>query len=108
MARRLGELGPTAIDDTVEELSRWSSFRDDDDELSSWDDIEDDDGSYDDEDDYYDEEFEADEDDTVRAPSAVENVRNSSPRVGRNSPCPCGSGKKFKRCCWGKYEPDEF
>jgi uncharacterized protein YecA (UPF0149 family) len=19
--------------------------------------------------------------------------------VGRNSPCPCGSGKKFKRCC---------
>jgi len=21
------------------------------------------------------------------------------PRVGRNEPCPCGSGKKFKRCC---------
>ncbi|MGB8932310.1 MAG: SEC-C metal-binding domain-containing protein [Anaeromyxobacteraceae bacterium] len=21
------------------------------------------------------------------------------PRVGRNDPCPCGSGKKFKRCC---------
>ncbi len=20
-------------------------------------------------------------------------------RVGRNTPCPCGSGKKFKRCC---------
>lgn len=20
--------------------------------------------------------------------------------VGRNSPCPCGSGKKYKRCCW--------
>ena len=20
-------------------------------------------------------------------------------KVGRNSPCPCGSGKKFKRCC---------
>jgi uncharacterized protein YecA (UPF0149 family) len=20
-------------------------------------------------------------------------------RVGRNDPCPCGSGKKFKRCC---------
>jgi hypothetical protein len=21
------------------------------------------------------------------------------PRIGRNDPCPCGSGKKFKRCC---------
>jgi preprotein translocase subunit SecA len=21
---------------------------------------------------------------------------------GRNDPCPCGSGKKFKKCCWGK------
>lgn len=20
-------------------------------------------------------------------------------QIGRNSPCPCGSGKKFKRCC---------
>lgn len=26
-------------------------------------------------------------------------VRNDAPKVGRNSPCPCGSGKKFKRCC---------
>ncbi|MBR9972120.1 UPF0149 family protein [Magnetospirillum sulfuroxidans] len=27
-------------------------------------------------------------------------VRQSSgPKVGRNDPCPCGSGKKFKRCC---------
>jgi hypothetical protein len=22
--------------------------------------------------------------------------------VGRNEPCPCGSGKKFKQCCLGK------
>lgn len=22
-----------------------------------------------------------------------------SPKVGRNDPCPCGSGKKFKKCC---------
>lgn len=25
-------------------------------------------------------------------------MRNS-PKVGRNDPCPCGSGKKFKKCC---------
>lgn len=26
-------------------------------------------------------------------------VVRQSPRVGRNTPCPCGSGKKFKKCC---------
>jgi uncharacterized protein YecA (UPF0149 family) len=25
--------------------------------------------------------------------------RRTSAQVGRNQPCPCGSGKKFKRCC---------
>ena len=25
-------------------------------------------------------------------------VRNSGPRIGRNDPCPCGSGKKYKNC----------
>ena len=29
----------------------------------------------------------------------VETVRHQNPRVGRNDPCPCGSGKKFKKCC---------
>jgi preprotein translocase subunit SecA len=26
-------------------------------------------------------------------------VRKSAPAVGRNDPCPCGSGQKYKRCC---------
>lgn len=26
----------------------------------------------------------------------------SAPKVGRNDPCPCGSGKKYKRCCLNK------
>ena len=26
-------------------------------------------------------------------------VVNSGPKVGRNDPCPCGSGKKYKNCC---------
>ena len=26
----------------------------------------------------------------------------ATPRAGRNDPCPCGSGRKFKRCCLGK------
>jgi preprotein translocase subunit SecA len=30
--------------------------------------------------------------------SAIEPIRNRETRVGRNDPCPCGSGKKFKHC----------
>jgi preprotein translocase subunit SecA len=26
-------------------------------------------------------------------------VKSSQPKVGRNDPCPCGSGKKYKKCC---------
>ena len=29
-------------------------------------------------------------------------AQNPTPQVGRNTPCPCGSGLKFKRCCLGK------
>ncbi len=29
----------------------------------------------------------------------VEPIRNTQERVGRNDPCPCGSGKKYKNCC---------
>jgi hypothetical protein len=25
-------------------------------------------------------------------------------KIGRNSPCPCGSGKKFKKCCLDLYD----
>ncbi|MBI2825608.1 MAG: SEC-C domain-containing protein [Planctomycetia bacterium] len=33
------------------------------------------------------------------APAKLEPIRNRGQRVGRNDPCPCGSGKKFKNCC---------
>jgi len=29
----------------------------------------------------------------------VETVVHEGPRIGRNDPCPCGSGKKYKKCC---------
>jgi uncharacterized protein YecA (UPF0149 family) len=28
----------------------------------------------------------------------VKTVRRDQPKVGRNDPCPCGSGKKYKKC----------
>jgi preprotein translocase subunit SecA len=31
--------------------------------------------------------------------AAVKTVRRTAEKVGRNDPCPCGSGKKYKKCC---------
>ena len=33
-------------------------------------------------------------------------VRRESPKVGRNDPCPCGSGEKFKKCHGAALEED--
>ncbi len=33
---------------------------------------------------------------------SIETIRNRGERVGRNDPCPCGSGKKYKNCCLKK------
>jgi uncharacterized protein len=35
---------------------------------------------------------------TVEQRFAVATIRRDGPKVGRNDPCPCGSGKKFKAC----------
>jgi hypothetical protein len=34
--------------------------------------------------------------------SEVGTVKRAVPKVGRNDPCSCGSGRKYKRCCFGK------
>ena len=37
---------------------------------------------------------------TFRTPSLEEiDFSPPAPKVGRNAPCPCGSGKKYKKCC---------
>jgi len=33
----------------------------------------------------------------------IETYRRKEQKVGRNDPCPCGSGKKYKKCC-GRLE----
>jgi preprotein translocase subunit SecA len=33
------------------------------------------------------------------APAKVKTIVRDAPKVGRNDPCPCGSGKKYKKCC---------
>ncbi|MEW5760915.1 MAG: SEC-C metal-binding domain-containing protein, partial [Candidatus Thermoplasmatota archaeon] len=32
----------------------------------------------------------------------VPNAYDKKHKIGRNEPCPCGSGKKYKKCCLGK------
>ncbi len=56
-------------------------------------------------DEYDDDEFSDDEDFDVSVPKPTF-VRETA-RVGRNDPCPCGSGKKFKKCCYGKQAVEE-
>ncbi|MHB1036074.1 MAG: preprotein translocase subunit SecA [Pirellulales bacterium] len=39
----------------------------------------------------------------TEADHKLEPIRNRQERVGRNDPCPCGSGKKFKACCMRRH-----
>jgi hypothetical protein len=61
------------IEDTVSEMGWWACFQDDE------------------------------EDRTTSAapasPPALSPIKRELPKVGRNEPCPCGSGKKYKKCC---------
>lgn len=41
----------------------------------------------------------------LRQPGQVE-IRETR-RIGRNDPCPCGSGLKFKRCCGRNLASDD-
>ncbi len=36
---------------------------------------------------------------TGQVESTPQPVRRETPKIGRNDPCPCGSGKKYKKCC---------
>jgi hypothetical protein len=90
---RLTEDGrlPSAWEAEIDELEREYPFSlgdEDDDELDEYDDDE----SAEDELDW-DDEF----GDEVQKP-----IVRSGAKVGRNDPCPCGSGKKFKKCCMNK------
>ena len=44
--------------------------------------------------DYADDGASSDDDDVLKAIQAI----HAAPKVGRNDPCPCGSGKKYKQC----------
>jgi len=43
-------------------------------------------------------------DDEPPLPKPVEPIHRENKEIGRNDPCPCGSGKKYKGCCLKKAE----
>ena len=85
---------PSEWEAEIDELEREYPFslgdEDEDDELDEF---------GDDEDESPEEELDWDDefDDGVQKP-----IVRSGAKVGRNDPCPCGSGKKFKKCCMNK------
>ncbi len=57
------------IEDTLSEMSWWPGFREEDRKAAH------------------------------QVPTIANGARFKTAKVGRNAPCPCGSGKKFKKCC---------
>lgn len=42
----------------------------------------------------------------MKLPPTEKQLKRNPARVGRNEACPCGSGKKFKKCClWIPVDP---
>ena len=41
------------------------------------------------------------EEEMIRNTKKVEPIQ-ADPETGRNAPCPCGSGRKYKKCCGAK------
>jgi hypothetical protein len=78
--RALNRCAPAGIVDALHELRQWAEVREPDQSpaLSARDEVS-----------YQHEE------------PVLHPIVRDQPRVGRNDPCPCGSGKKFKRCCGG-------
>ena len=62
------------VEDTVAEMGWWACFREDRAKNSAH----------------------ADPD---SKPIRDSQIRRATPKTGRNEPCPCGSGKKYKKCC---------
>jgi len=50
----------------------------------------------------YDRDDESAEEQSDEEPLAIIPIRRDEEKVGRNAPCPCGSGKKYKKCCMRK------
>jgi hypothetical protein len=87
-----------AIDNYLDDIQKTKEYLAsqgfDDDDL---DDLDDDNAFYTEVDD-----LEDDDNDDSLLPFAQKAIEKKSRKIGRNDPCPCGSGKKYKKCCLNK------
>ncbi len=79
---------PWKIDDPIEELSNWT-----------WTDSEEEESGLRDAPEDLDDDYPIPADEPFESPRESLTIRNESRHVGRNDLCPCGSGKKYKKCC---------
>ncbi len=77
--------------DAVAECACWLCFRDETADAAPWDGLDVDDA------DLPDDAVGWLPDDLAELPKPIPYI--APPKVGRNEPCPCGSGKKYKKCC---------
>lgn len=69
--------GKSLITDAIDELSRWHCYTDA----------------------FFAEQKRRKVSNEFRVAPWTESVAHPTPKIGRNDPCPCGSGRKFKKCC---------
>ena len=91
------------IEDIHAEMRDWAMFMETEDEAFDdydgyWDDDDSDEDDFD-EDDLNENYLGEDEDFDEFEPQQVQSNTEKYPGTGRNDPCPCGSGKKYKKCC---------
>jgi preprotein translocase subunit SecA len=98
---RLTEDGrlPDDWDNELDELQDVYGFLDDlDEEFDGDDDLLDEDEDADED---FDDRIDGRDDDLEEV---IRPIMHGDPKVGRNDPCPCGSGKKFKKCCMNRQK----
>ncbi len=68
----------------------------------AFDDMNDSDSDEDEDEDEDENDYDDDDFDSFEPPFPPQTIVNRQPKIGRNDPCPCGSGKKYKKCCLNK------
>ena len=81
------------IEDIHQEMKKWAMFMESDEDDDEENDDDDYDGFWENDD------LDEDEDFDEFEPRQVQPPTEKYPGTGRNDPCPCGSGKKYKKCC---------
>jgi hypothetical protein len=82
LARLAGDPHRRLVEDTIREMGWWACFRDDrPSPVKSA------------------AQASAKSHPTALTTRAFAQIKNIKPKIGRNKPCPCGSGKKYKKCC---------